>query len=67
MKRAAVAIGVDKTGNLPELNDAAKGARRSAKWARSQGMDPVKVITDQRSKVTLQKIKAAIEPVPAYA
>ena len=60
MKRAAVVIGVDKTGSLPKLNDAAAGAQRFAKWAQSQGMSPVKLITDQRTKVTLQKIKDAV-------
>ncbi|MCU7852588.1 MAG: caspase family protein [Candidatus Thiodiazotropha sp. (ex Monitilora ramsayi)] len=63
MKRAAVVIGVDKTGGLPKLNDAAKGARRFAKWARAQGVDPVKVITDQRTKVTIGKVKEAVKSI----
>ncbi|MCU7807377.1 MAG: caspase family protein [Candidatus Thiodiazotropha sp. (ex Semelilucina semeliformis)] len=63
MKRAAVVIGVDKTGGLPKLNDAAKGARRFAKWARTQGVDPVKVITDQRAKVTIGKVKDAVKSI----
>jgi len=63
MKRAAVVIGVDKTGGLPELKDSAKGAKRFAKWAQAQGMDPVKMITDQRSPVTLQKIKDAVKAI----
>ncbi|MCU7812869.1 MAG: caspase family protein, partial [Candidatus Thiodiazotropha sp. (ex Notomyrtea botanica)] len=63
MKRAAVVIGVDKTGGLPKLNDAAKGARRFAKWARAQGVDPVKVITDQRAKVTIGKVKDAVKNI----
>ena len=60
MKRAAVVIGVDKTGQLPRLNDAAKGAKRFAVWAQSQGVDPVKVVTDQNDRVTLQMIKDAV-------
>lgn len=63
MRRAAVVIGVDKTGGLPELHDAAKSARRFGKWARTQGMDPVVVISDQRTKVTLQKIKKAVKTI----
>src|SRR5438876_3950152 len=49
VSRAAVLIGVDRagTGTLPVLRDAANGARRMAKWARDQGMDPVVVLTDK--------------------
>ncbi len=63
VKRAAVVIGVDKTGQLPQLNDAAKGAGRFADWARSQGMDPVKLITDQHGRVTLQAIKDVVTEI----
>jgi len=41
MKRAAIVIGVDKTGDLPRLKDATRGAQLMASWARGQGMEPV--------------------------
>lgn len=46
MKRAALLIGVDRTGELPVLKDAAAGARRMAEWARDQKMDHVELFTD---------------------
>jgi hypothetical protein len=49
MIRAGVFIGVDKTGNLQKLNDAADGARRMHEWAIKQGMadrTQAKLITD---------------------
>lgn len=52
MVRAGVFIGVNKTGNLPKLNDASAGARRMYDWAISQGMseDCAKLITDDDGK-----------------
>lgn len=50
MARAGIFIGVDKTGGLQKLNDAAAGARRMYEWALAQGMtDPphAKLITDE--------------------
>ena len=49
MIRAGVFIGVDKTGGLQKLNDAAAGARRMYEWALAQGMTDkshAKLITD---------------------
>jgi hypothetical protein len=49
MIRAGVFIGVDKTGGLQKLNDAAAGARRMYEWALAQGMTDIshaKLITD---------------------
>lgn len=60
MRRAAVLIGVDQTGNLPKLNDAAKGARRMEQWARSQGMNPIVVFTDEAGPVKIGDILGAI-------
>jgi hypothetical protein len=60
MTRAAVLIGVDKTGDLPRLNDAAKGAERMAGWARAQGIDRVEVFTDAQGPVDAQAIKKAV-------
>jgi len=51
MARAGVFIGVDKTGNLQQLKDAAAGARRMYEWALAQGMTDgthAKLITDER-------------------
>lgn len=53
MVRAGVFIGVDKTGNLQRLNDAAAGAKRMHEWALSQGMPDgthAKLITDADGK-----------------
>lgn len=48
MLRAGIFIGVDKTGDLPQLHDAAGGARRMWQWALGQGMKEshAKLITD---------------------
>ena len=61
MKRAAVIIGVDKTGDLPKLKDAAKGALLMETWARDQKMDAVHVITDREKPVDVQTVKTAIK------
>src|SRR6516162_5267838 len=61
MKRAAVIIGIDKTGDLPKLNDAARGAQLMEKWAREQGMDSVYVLTDTEKPVDASAIKNAIK------
>jgi Caspase domain len=53
MIRAGIFIGVDKTGTLPRLNDAAAGAKRMHQWALSQGMADqthAKLITDADGK-----------------
>lgn len=53
MARAGVFIGVDQTGNLQRLNDAAAGARRMYEWALAQGMPDgthAKLITDADGK-----------------
>ena len=47
MNRAAVLIGVNRTGGLPVLQDAAKSARRMEQWAVAQGIEHVKVFTDE--------------------
>ena len=38
MARAGVFIGVDQTGRLQRLHDAAAGAQRMHAWALAQGM-----------------------------
>lgn len=53
MVRAGVFIGVDKTGNLQRLSDAATGAKRMHEWALAQGMPDgthAKLITDAGGK-----------------
>ncbi len=59
MKRAAILIGVDRTGDLPRLKDAARGARLMETWARAQGIETV-VITDETEAVTVERIKKAV-------
>ena len=61
MNRAAVIIAVKNAGSLPELQAAAEGAKKMAKWAKAQKFDPVVTITDARSPVTAAKIKKVIE------
>jgi hypothetical protein len=64
MKRAVVAIGVQKTGGLPELQAARQGAEAFAQWAIGhQGIPKaqVRLITDARSRVTRERIFDAVE------
>lgn len=64
MSRAAIFIGVNRTGGLPKLADAAAGAKRMAvEWARKQPMDSVQVITDEKKAVTARMIKTAVAKV----
>ncbi len=62
MSRAAVLIGVNRTGGLPVLNDAASGARSMERWALAQGLAPrrVLVFTDEQQPVEIGAIKRAI-------
>jgi hypothetical protein len=65
MIRAGIFVGVDQTGGLAKLNDAAAGATRMYEWAISQGMtDPpnAKLITDTNgAKVDPMMIYEAIK------
>lgn len=67
MSRAGVFIGVDRTGNLQQLNDAAKGAARMHAWALGQGIADkthAKLITDANgAKVTPDAIYDAINEI----
>lgn len=47
MNRAAVLIGVNRTGGLPALQDAANSARRMEQWAIAQGVEHIRVFTDE--------------------
>ena len=67
MIRAGIFIGVDKTGGLQKLNDAAAGARRMYQWALAQGMTSdthAKLFTDEGgAKVDPTKIADAIDEI----
>jgi hypothetical protein len=67
MTRAALFIGVNKTGNLPVLKDAAASAQRLAKdWAQKQHMVVPPPITDEGgAPVTVNMIKDAIDALLA--
>jgi uncharacterized caspase-like protein len=61
MKRAAVVIGVSKTGGgLAELDSPAAGADAFASWLKAEGFD-VKTITDAAGPVTYQQVQDAIK------
>lgn len=62
MKRAAILIGVNKTGNLPVLNDAVRGAKRMAQWALDQGIpkELVFTLTDERAPVEVGAVKRVV-------
>jgi hypothetical protein len=67
MRRAGVFIGVDRTGQLQTLNDAAAGAERMHQWALGQGMSDrthAILLTDRGGKkVTPDMIFDAIKSV----
>ena len=64
MTRAAIFIGVDKTGGLPVLKDAAKGAKRVAEeWAKVQPIQKRKLLTDEKKPVTAEMIKDAVKAI----
>lgn len=60
MKRAAVVIGVNKTGKLTPLSSAAEGAKRVADWLTGEGYD-VTCLTDLAGPVTRIDVEKAIE------
>lgn len=53
-------IGVDKTGGLPRLKDAARGAQLMKTWAQAQGIDAIHLFTDEQGPVTVDAIKRAV-------
>ena len=57
--RAAVVIGVNKTGNLPILRAAVSGARSVADWLKDEGFE-VTLIVDASQPVTANAIKQAV-------
>lgn len=60
MKKCAIAIGVNKAGNLPLLNAAAKGAQDFADWAQSQGYDTTLLTDNDGQHVMASDIKKAV-------
>lgn len=71
MVRAGIFIGVDKTGDLQQLNDAAAGAKRMHEWALAQGIADkthARLITDEGGrKVESFAIAAAVQEICAGA
>jgi hypothetical protein len=57
--RAAVVIGVNKSGDLPTLNAAAAGAQEMARWLREEGFE-VKELTDVEGPVTASDVFKAV-------
>lgn len=67
MKRAAVVIGVNKTGGLPVLQGSAAGAEAVRAWLEKEGFD-VQAFTDVDDKgvpkdVTAQMLKTAVKEI----
>jgi hypothetical protein len=63
MERAAVLVGVRKTGGLRELKAATQGARAMASWARSQGVQHVELLTDEAGPVEVRQIQQVIRQI----
>jgi hypothetical protein len=63
VERAAVLIGVKKTGNLDLLPAAQPAAQAMAKWAQTQLIPPdrIKIILDDPAPVTIERIRTAIQ------
>jgi hypothetical protein len=62
MTRAAVLIGVNRSGTLPVLENAVRSAHAMEAWALGQGMrrDRVKLLTDENEPVSAEAVKRAI-------
>ncbi len=66
MQRAGVFIGVDQTGTLQRLKDAAASARRMHAWALAQGMQDghsAVLVTDEDGPVTPDRLADAVATV----
>jgi hypothetical protein len=62
MNKAAIVIGVNKTGGLTPLQSAAAEAERVARWLRAEGFE-VKTLTDAKRPVTSAAVVSAFEKV----
>jgi hypothetical protein len=65
MQRAAVLIGVSRTGGMPSLQAVTPGIERMAAWTKAQGFSSVTVLTDDAEPVTVGQIQRAIGEVLA--
>lgn len=66
MKRALVAIGVDrlkKTVEFPSLNGAARGAREMAQWGNEQGMDVTLFTDEDGGTISISQVFNAIDEI----
>lgn len=63
MKRAAVIVGVRKSGSLPVLPAAVPGARAMERWALEQGIDAslVRTFTDEDGPLEPSTLKTAVK------
>ncbi|MBI4220125.1 MAG: caspase family protein [Chloroflexi bacterium] len=59
MDRAAVVIGVNRTGKLPALRAAVSGAKKFGHWLKQEGFD-VNLLVDDKKPVTLARISGQI-------
>jgi tetrahydromethanopterin S-methyltransferase subunit B len=62
MTRAAVVIGVDKTGGLDKLEGAANSAIEVAAWFEDEGYD-VSLFTDKDGEVHAEEVRQALERI----
>src|SRR5690606_4502211 len=67
MQRAAVLVGVSKSGMLPRLHAVSEGVDNMRRWCASQGISERKlcVITDQIGKVTISMVRDAVDALIA--
>lgn len=64
MKRAAIIIGVNQTGNLPRLQAAVTSATEVCEWAKAQKFDALKSITDETEPVTVwRKLRPLVKTI----
>lgn len=61
MQKCAVIIGVNKTGKLPELFAAVKGAKDFKVWADNQGFETILITDENGKKVTVKEITDAVK------
>ncbi|WP_033263576.1 caspase family protein [Amycolatopsis vancoresmycina] len=60
MRRAAVLIGVRESGDLPPLSAVLPGIRDVGNWARGQGFETVRTLTDEHGKLGVRAIQDTI-------
>ena len=68
MNRAAVLIGVEQSGRLPQLRAVQDGIRRTREWALGQGIpdDSIKVLSDEGGKVYSHEIFNAVRELAGF-